>query len=195
MIAVSFISLNAQVITNFPTASGIEKNAFIDASTNFSPEIGSPMSDGVGLIFPRTDLKQFEFILDNVSGFANVPTMFDGMIVYNTATGRIPNTDTYVVPGFYFFYNPEGFEIYMDTGNAAEAVSAGVWRPLATNAWLVGGNQPLENNEPMILGIRPPADPTVDVPAAPIIVYGSVRVNGELVSRPIMHIGHGAIAP
>jgi hypothetical protein len=101
---------NAQMLSNgafvnqFPNES-----AFLDGSTFNSATV----NDGKGLVFPTTDLTSFTFktaILDGI----NFPTAYDGMIIYNIATGKTLAADasgnngvvTDVFPGFYYFQNP-----------------------------------------------------------------------------------------
>lgn len=89
----------------------ISQSAFLDASANtFSNSIRT----GKGLAFPRTDLTTFQFVSDgNIFSF---PTRYDGMIVYNTATGVTTSTfsgvgSQTVAPGFYYFSNPSGLSV------------------------------------------------------------------------------------
>ena len=114
-------------------------NAFFDASTGFSNASGVDNNTGKGMVIPSVDLTTFEFT-DIANGLADgitFPTYFDGMIVYNRATGTTrtdgnrSSTATDVEPGFYFFYNPNG--------ETNQNVTAGVWRPL-------GGNAPVRGN-------------------------------------------------
>ena len=118
----SFFALksNAQVNTNQPTNNGATgENVFIDASTNFS----DANAIGKGLLFPRTNLTTWTFKTNNLDGI-NFPTAFDGMIVYNTATGNTVSGQgvvTAVTPGFYFFSNPSG----------STSITSGVWKPFS----------------------------------------------------------------
>lgn len=142
----------AQVLTNQPVNPTItNSNVLLDGSTNFSTDVGAQPYVGKGVIIPSVDLVNFEFDLTLADG-ATFPTMFDGMIVYNNATGTTvttgnrSSTATPVTPGYYFFYNPNGY--------SNQTVQPGVWRPLgggdprfnvttaetATNT-LVNGNQ------------------------------------------------------
>ncbi len=106
---------NAQMLSNGAFVNQFSnENAFLDGSTFNSATI----NDGKGLVFPTTDLTLFTFktaILDGV----NFPTAYDGMIIYNIATGKTlaPVPDpvnsklnngvvTDVFPGFYYFQNP-----------------------------------------------------------------------------------------
>ena len=125
-----FVSLNAQVLSNQIIMNQIaDENAFLDASSNFNSEvIGASNNLGKGLVFPTVNLITFEFKLDNLDGFTKFPTYFNGMVVYNNATGYIntdgnrPSTATYVTPGFYYFYNPEGHNNY--------SVKEGIWKAM-----------------------------------------------------------------
>ena len=118
----------AQVLTNQPTNATItNSNVLLDGSTNFSTESGAQPYVGKGVIIPSVDLVNFQFDL-TLADSVTFPTYFDGMIVYNNATGNTlttgnrSSTATAVTPGYYFFYNPNG----ASNGN----VTAGVWRPL-----------------------------------------------------------------
>lgn len=149
---VAFGSLmNAQVNVNNGVQSAVNNsNVAIDLSSGFSNEAGAGPYQGKGVIIPSVDLVNFEFDTTLADGIT-FPTWFDGMIVYNNATGTTlttgqrSSTATPVTPGFYYFSNP--------TGASAGAVQPGVWRPLggdakfnvtttevATNT-LVNGNQ------------------------------------------------------
>jgi len=101
----------SQVFSNGTvTANVTAENPFFDASSNFDLSI-DPTRAGKGLVFPRTDLTVFTFKIDLLDGFT-FPSAFDGMIVYNIATGSTPLAtvqgikSTNVTPGFYYFSNP-----------------------------------------------------------------------------------------
>jgi len=148
MTAMSFISVNGQVNSNQPVSNQLQnENAFFDASSNFNVEyLNVDNYEGKGLVFPTVDLVNFEFKMDNVDGYGIFPTFFNGMIVYNRVTGttRTDNTrasitefdmparsstSTDVVPGFYYYYNPEGRNIFDLTADPVAAVKAGKWVP------------------------------------------------------------------
>lgn len=119
---------SAQVLTNQPVNPTItNSNVLLDGSTNFSTESGAQPNVGKGIIIPSVDLVNFEFDLTLADG-ATFPTMFDGMVVYNRATGTTlttgnrSSTATAVTPGYYFYFNPNGFN--------SQDVKPGVWRPL-----------------------------------------------------------------
>lgn len=124
---------NAQVNVNNGTQAGIvnNSNAAIDLSGAFSAEAGAGAYVGKGVIVPSVDLVNFQFDLSLADG-TTFPTFFDGMIVYNGATGTTlttgnrSSTATAVVPGFYYFSNPNG--------SANGNITAGVWTPLGASA-------------------------------------------------------------
>ncbi|WP_374465088.1 hypothetical protein [Chryseobacterium sp.] len=65
-------------------------------------------SYGRGLGFPRTNLTTFTFDTSPMDNTVIVSD-FDGMVVYNTATGNTAagqGVTTAVAPGFYYFSNP-----------------------------------------------------------------------------------------
>lgn len=113
--------INAQVkIQSTPEEAIVGQNPFIDASGYGKDE----NSLGKGLYFPQTDLTQWIFNTEEISR-STFNTAFDGMIVYNTASGKTgANPDTQgvqvdVEPGFYYFYNP--------TGSSTRKVTEGKW--------------------------------------------------------------------
>lgn len=110
------VSFNAQVLSNgVITNQYPNENIFLDASTNNN----STLNDGKGLLFPSTDLTIFTFKTESLDGI-NFPSAYDGMVVYNTATGNTVAGNgviTAVTPGFYYFFNP---------GQSTD-ISAGKW--------------------------------------------------------------------
>ncbi|ANF51565.1 hypothetical protein A0O34_14090 [Chryseobacterium glaciei] len=101
------------------------QNVFLDASTNNNGTV----NDGKGLLFPTTNLTQFTFRLDAADGL-NFPSYFDGMIVFNTATGStndpaLTTQTTGLARGFYYFSNPNWA--------TTNSVSSGTWIPLGGN--------------------------------------------------------------
>ncbi|MFC5871312.1 hypothetical protein ACFP3I_01775 [Chryseobacterium arachidis] len=83
-------------------------------------------SYGRGLGFPRTNLTTFQF---NTSPMDNDVTLshFDGMVVFNSATGNTvagQGVQVAVIPGFYYFSNP---------GNPGN-ITNGRWIPMGTNS-------------------------------------------------------------
>ena len=98
-------------------------SAFIDASSNVGANNSASL--GKGILFPKTDLTIFSaFLSVGTLGLNNnYRNYFDGMIVFNTATGQSSIGDVSVEPGFYYYSNPgQNFP----TGN----VNAGSWKPL-----------------------------------------------------------------
>ncbi|MBK1897699.1 hypothetical protein [Chryseobacterium paridis] len=80
-------------------------NYFMDAS-NFEGLANKNYGRGLG--FPRTDLTNFIFNKDAMDNEVIVSD-FDGMVVYNNATGNTApgqGLTTAVAPGFYYFSNP-----------------------------------------------------------------------------------------
>lgn len=122
---------HAQILTSTIPAAGVpQSNAFFDASTAHSSIAGENNNKHKGFVFPDVDLTSFQF--ENViADGATFPSYYDGMIVYNSATGTTlttginPSTSTAVTPGFYYFSNPNGAA----NGN----VTSGVWKPLGGN--------------------------------------------------------------
>lgn len=127
-ISLFITKVSAQILTNtVPTASILGSNAFLDASSNYSSTAGESNNNHKGLVFPDVILTTFQF--ENViADGATFPSYYDGMVVYNTATGTTlttgirSSTATAVTPGFYYFSNPNG----ATNGN----VTAGVWTAL-----------------------------------------------------------------
>ena len=135
------VSMNAQVLSNKSIAADISNsNAMLDGSSQFSAEAGINNNVGKGIVIPSVDLTTFQFLISFADG-VTFPTYFDGMIVYNRATGKTltaghrSSTATNVTPGFYYFSNPDGA--------ATESVTSGVWKPLGGGAsaapWNVTG--------------------------------------------------------
>ncbi|AYZ34653.1 hypothetical protein H3Z85_02710 [Chryseobacterium indologenes] len=131
---VAFGSLvNAQVSLNngAQNAAINNSNVAIDLSSAFSTEAGAGANVGKGIVVPSVDLVNFQFDTSLADG-STFPTWFDGMVVYNNATGTTlttgqrSSTATAVTPGFYYYYNP--------TGSTTSSVQPGVWRPLGGNA-------------------------------------------------------------
>lgn len=125
------LPLNAQILTNLTPSSGVSgSNVLLDGSSFFSTEAGAGPYVGKGIVIPSVDLVNFQFDLTLADG-STFPTYFDGMIVYNNATGTTltagnrSSTATVVAPGYYFFYNPNGA--------ANGAVQQGLWRPLGAD--------------------------------------------------------------
>ena len=132
------IAAKSQILTNSIPLSGITNSSVIlDASTNYSAEAGESNNKHKGIVVPSVDLINFEFDLSLANGIT-FPTYFDGMIVYNRATGTTlttgnrSSTATAVSPGYYYFYNPNG----ASSGN----VKGGEWRPMGSMASTTGAD-------------------------------------------------------
>ncbi|WP_018676525.1 hypothetical protein [Riemerella columbina] len=101
----------AQVLTNGQTSADLfNTNYFLDGSSfknKLDPSVGKVLG------FPQTDLTKFTFNLDVVENDV-VTSGFDGVVVYNTATGKTladaskGGKQVDVTPGFYYFSNPDG---------------------------------------------------------------------------------------
>lgn len=101
------------------------QNPFIDASGYMSFE----NSEGKGLYFPRTDLTKWVFKTDLLGQYNNFKTAFDGMVVYNMATGNTLEGQGVVVavsPGFYYFSNPTA-DPTVNGGAGSTDISNGKW--------------------------------------------------------------------
>jgi uncharacterized protein (TIGR02145 family) len=98
----------------------INSSAFIDASSD--PTANTSSNVGKGLLYPRTDLTNFTAFGGTPMGIPNsYPTLYDGMIVYNTANGGVAgigSTEGTLCYGFWYYQNP--------TTN----INGGIWRPL-----------------------------------------------------------------
>lgn len=116
------ITLNAQMYTGTVPDPRFNTNTFLDASEN---GVNFNNNTNKGLNFPQVNLTTFQLSETLADGIA-YPTYYDGMIVYNTATGTTSGntltTQSSVTPGFYYFYNPNG------TANGN--ITSGVWLPL-----------------------------------------------------------------
>jgi len=99
--------VTAQIKTNQAVGNGSinTSSAFLDASS--TPVWNSSTNTGKGLLFPRVNLTTFAaFAYGGTAGLStNYPTRFDGMIVYNSATGTAAMGGAAVTPGFYYYAN------------------------------------------------------------------------------------------
>lgn len=116
------IRSNNVISNTIPTQS-----AFLDAS---APLFNNAANNGKGIVFPRTNLTTFTFVTQTTNP-GSFPTAYDGMIVYNSATGNTPSTGSgiggqAVTPGYYYFSNPTA-----GTGTPATyTTSSGRWLPI-----------------------------------------------------------------
>lgn len=161
-------SVSAQVNSGSVIDLNPNKNTFLDASEYTQM---ANTSEGKGLNFPRTNLTTFTFDTSDLGQYQYFKTGFDGMVVYNIATGKTganPATQGIQVdvePGFYYFYNPTANENTTDVstgrwiriggGNAVGA--AGVYVAKGTFVH-DGGNNAILSELPLdvkaIVGIR-----------------------------------------
>jgi hypothetical protein len=149
IISIALIALktNAQIYSNtsIESVSIFNSNVLLDGSSTYSVEAGAGSNVGKGIIIPSVDLANFEFDLSLADGSTFI-TYFDGMIVYNNATGSTSilgnrsSTVIDVVPGFYYFSNPNGYNISQNSSGstsldvAKEAISGGVWTALGSGS-------------------------------------------------------------
>lgn len=100
---INFGYAQSRLNNNAQTGSVYSHSAFLDASS--SPTWNSTVNEAKGLMFPRTDLTAMSVLLPNTSLPTNNPNRFDGMVVFNTATGTAAIGGTPVIPGFYYYRN------------------------------------------------------------------------------------------
>ena len=143
----AFGSMKAQVkVQSNPDPIIANQNPFLDASSYTE---GWGPSEAKGLLFPQVDLTTFQLNTSVVDEFT-FPTAYDGMIVYNIATGNTSdgalNAQSEVKPGFYYFHNPQGKGLVASnvTGNAT--VAQGKWIPLGS-----GGSAEIKTT-PSVIG-------------------------------------------
>ncbi|OCA75774.1 hypothetical protein BBI00_11825 [Chryseobacterium arthrosphaerae] len=120
VLAIASVSLSAQLRNNLTPANGAvtSTTAFLDASS--SSTWNSSTNNGKGLVFPRTNLVSMTTLAAPVNGLPTAfPTLLDGMIVYNTATGTAATgtAGVSVVPGFYYY------------DNKTSTLNGGTWKP------------------------------------------------------------------
>ncbi|USL95273.1 hypothetical protein D1J36_008315 [Riemerella anatipestifer] len=118
----------AQIKTNKTVSQNVIPNqtAFLDASS--TPQWNTSTNIGKGLVFPRTDLTQLNTLIATPNGVSLAyPNRLDGMIVYNTATGKSAIGNVDVTSGFYYYENK------------SNTLSGGTWKPL-------GGTSPITTN-------------------------------------------------
>lgn len=93
-----------KVNSNASTANINASTAFLDASS--SPAWKATTNQGKGMIFPNVDLVALTAMVQTGNpSSTNNPNRFDGMLVYNTATGTSGLGAVAVKPGFYYYNN------------------------------------------------------------------------------------------
>lgn len=119
--AVNFSFAQVRIVNSATNTAVNGSSAFIDGSSNSTTN--STPNVGKGLIFPRTDLTNFTAFGGSPVGIAtSFPSRFDGMIVYNTATGGaagIGATSEALFPGYWYY------------DNKSTSVSGGTWKPIS----------------------------------------------------------------
>jgi len=115
-----------RIVNTTTNSAAVNSSAFMDVSSN--TDINSSTNIGKGLAFPSTDLTTFASFSGSPIGLPNsYASYYDGMVVYNTATGTSAIGDVAVTPGFYYYSNPGQT---FPTGN----VAAGTWTPMGGGA-------------------------------------------------------------
>jgi hypothetical protein len=98
--------LTAQVKVNQNAANSAinTSSAFMDASS--SPLWNGTTNQGKGMLYPRVDLVAFTS-MSHAGPFnaSNNPNYFDGLLVFNTATGVAGIGADSVFPGYYYYRN------------------------------------------------------------------------------------------
>ena len=105
LLTISGLSFGQVRIVNSTTnISAPNSSAFIDASSNSGNN--STTNIGKGLLYPRVNLTTFVAFSGSPIGIpTSYPTRYDGLVVYNTATGAAGIGGTNVNPGFYYYSN------------------------------------------------------------------------------------------
>ena len=98
--------LTAQVKVNQNAANSAinTSSAFMDASS--SPLWNGTTNQGKGMLYPRVDLVNYT-AMSHAGPFnaSNNPNYFDGLLVFNTATGVAGIGADSVFPGYYYYRN------------------------------------------------------------------------------------------
>ncbi|RTZ10704.1 hypothetical protein EKM05_02065 [Flavobacterium sp. GSP27] len=95
-----------KINTNIGTTTMNTNSAFLDASSSPSWNNITNTNLAKGLVFPRVDLTTMANMAQaGTTGPTNNPNRFDGMLVYNTATGTSGIGLVAVKPGFYYYSN------------------------------------------------------------------------------------------
>jgi len=107
LVIIGFYTIaNAQVKVNQNAANSAinTSSAFMDASS--SPLWNGTTNQGKGMLYPRVDLVAFAS-MSHAGPFnaSNNPNYFDGLLVFNTATGVAGIGADSVFPGYYYYRN------------------------------------------------------------------------------------------
>lgn len=98
------IEAQVRIVNSASASAAANSSAFIDASSNNTANTSTNI--GKGLLFPRTNLTTLALLSGAPTGLpVSYPTRFDGMIVYNNASGTAAIGGGEVKPGFYYYEN------------------------------------------------------------------------------------------
>ena len=100
----SIITAQVKVNQNAANSAINTSSAFMDASS--SPLWNGTTNQGKGMLYPRVDLVTFTS-MSHAGPFnaSNNPNYFDGLLVFNTATGVAGIGADSVFPGYYYYRN------------------------------------------------------------------------------------------
>jgi Fibrobacter succinogenes major domain (Fib_succ_major) len=100
----SAISAQVKVNQNAANSAINTSSAFMDASS--SPLWNGTTNQGKGMLYPRVDLVNYT-AMSHAGPFnaSNNPNYFDGLLVFNTATGVAGIGADSVFPGYYYYRN------------------------------------------------------------------------------------------
>lgn len=111
-----------KVNTNASTTNMSSNSAFLDATS--SPTWNGSLNLGKGLNFPKTNLVSLTALqMSGTPSATSNPNRFDGMLVYNTATGTSGIGSVAVKPGFYYYKN-----------SSTTDLNAGTWIAIGSDA-------------------------------------------------------------
>ena len=139
LLFVTFCFGQVRIVNNTRNSAAASSSAFIDASSNLGNNNNA--TRGKGLLFPRTDLQNFNNFGGAPIGVpTSYPTRYDGLIVYNTATSGeagVGNTEGTLSEGYWFYENK------------TNSTNGGTWKPLGSAGspkFHVTENIPTETN-------------------------------------------------
>jgi hypothetical protein len=100
----SIITAQVKVNQNAANSAINTSSAFMDASS--SPLWNGTTNQGKGMLYPRVDLVNY-IAMSHAGPFnaSNNPNYFDGLLVFNTATGIAGIGADSVFPGYYYYRN------------------------------------------------------------------------------------------
>jgi hypothetical protein len=100
----SIITAQVKVNQNAANSAINTSSAFMDASS--SPLWNGTTNQGKGMLYPRVDLVNYT-AMSHAGPFnaSNNPNYFDGLLVFNTATGIAGIGADSVYPGYYYYRN------------------------------------------------------------------------------------------